>query len=293
MDVNENLSMPIIIIIGLRRSGTTAFWKAFRKNTRLCCYDEPFNPNLVELPEENSKGTRKEFIELYKTLPESFRETFSPVSIVEETSPVVELDQERYLRWLLNNYQQKDGVVIDSVRLNFKLEQLYLNFPNTILVHLYRNPVAWISSHMLPSGQGTWRKPLVNVYRKLSFWSRCGFYNNWGYQEIIEREILHNAYWAKAGIKASNLKKRPAIFKLASFWRWSFNEVEEQGEKLWGNRFISIQFENFCKNPIPIMSEIYQTAGLEKPKLDYSYIRSANRGFKPNCQRWDLVCNEI
>ena len=100
-------SMPVIIISGLRRSGSSVFWETFRKDPRLCCYDEPFNPNLKELPDQNSKGTR-DVIALYKASPDVFLDRFSPIQLSEETEPNLNAKQDVFLRWLLPQSQQRE-----------------------------------------------------------------------------------------------------------------------------------------------------------------------------------------
>lgn len=280
---------PLIIIMGLRRSGTTAFWEAFRKDDSLCCYDEPFNPNLAELPKENNKGTRTEFIDLFENDAGLFNDFFSPISLLEESSADITRFQSDYLAWLLNQNQGRSAVVADSVRIGFKLEKIHEIIPQAILVHLYRHPVAWISSHLLPSGAGTWKKRVADLYRQFSFWQRKGFYNNWGYEEIIDREIERGARWDSIGVKVAVLRDKPAYFRLALFWNWAFREIETLGKELWDDRFFSVPFESFCSNPQKIISTIYGAAGLNWRELDYSHVRSANQGYKPESSRWQVV----
>jgi hypothetical protein len=287
----NKLELPEIIIVGLRRSGTTAFWEAFRLDTDLCCYDEPFNPNLSELPEDNSKGTRSEFISLYKSSHKTFEKYFSPIHPLEETAPILKPEQKKYLKWLLSNNQQRKGLVVDSVRLNFKLKEVLEICPDAIIVHLHRRPAAWISSHMFPSGKGTWRRTLADIYRKISFWRRKGLYNNWNYQEIIEREISDASCWDPVNINAADLISSTAVQRLFAFWNLSFIEVEKKGSDCWGDRFISISFEDFCANPKDVISKVYKLADIECPDVDYSDIHSANLGYRPNSEKWDTVLN--
>ncbi len=67
-----NKLIPKILIVGLRSCGSTAFWQALSRDSRLCCYDEPFNPQLKDLPCQNAKGTRDELIALYSNDPGTF-----------------------------------------------------------------------------------------------------------------------------------------------------------------------------------------------------------------------------
>ncbi len=284
-----NKLIPKILIVGLRRCGSTAFWQALRRDSRLCCYDEPFNPQLKDLPCQNTKGTRDELIALYSNDPGTFLYYFTPITLADETIADMTSAQMKFLYWILDHRQHRLGVVIDSTRVVFKLSRVFECASNSILIHLYRTPKTWISSHLLPSGKGTWRKPFANVYRRMSFWTRKGFYSNWGYQEIIEREIAHGSYWAGVKMGTEQLQGKSAIIKLAAFYRWAFNEAEIRGKKLWGYRFLSISFEDFCENPRNVLAKVYTAAELEMPKMDYSFIRKANQGFKSEFQRWNDV----
>jgi len=283
------MNIPVVAIIGLRRSGTTAFWKTLRKDDRFCCYDEPFNPNLVELPEDNAKGTRKEFISLYHFSPETFEKNFAPIPVSEEISPRMTTAQENYLRWLIQKDQGKRAIIIDFTRLNFKLAKLHAILPEAVVVHLYRSPRAWVSSHLLPSGKGTWSKPLADWYRRLSFWSRRGFYNNWGYQDIIENHLPKQPFWPMSRKETYAFKKQPAAVKLAWLWHLSFCVVESQGKNLWKERFLSVPFEHFCTDPGGELLPIYKAMNLDYRPLDYSDIKTANRGYRPDVRQWSFV----
>ena len=79
-----------LIILGLRRSGTTIFWEIFRQDPRLVCYDEPFNELLLTLPDG-----RQIYAKMGLSDPgPDFSRVPAPNRPYDEASP----DWQRYLR---------------------------------------------------------------------------------------------------------------------------------------------------------------------------------------------------
>ena len=145
-----------IIICTLRRSGSTVFWKAFRENTDFKCYDEPFNPGLSVLPKEHRKEVYGEYIDLINEDATLFWRKFSAISPIEENKSSLTSEQKDYFRYLLDS---AEDVVIDTTRCWNKLESLkevLEPYPH-IFIHLYRDPIAFASSHLLPSEIKSWR----------------------------------------------------------------------------------------------------------------------------------------
>ena len=111
----------IVFIVGLRRSGTTAFWKTLKQDKRFFSLDEPFNPKLIELPKEHEKNVRKEFIELLSNDKKKFWDAFSPIYPIQELEFGLKKEQIEYLRYLI---EFKNKILIDTTRCHFKIEDL-------------------------------------------------------------------------------------------------------------------------------------------------------------------------
>ena len=75
-----------LIIVGLRRSGTTIFWESLRQDHSLRCYDEPFNPLLQSLtgPLLETIKNPEEFQELLRDDTLGFWERFAPIDTSSE-----------------------------------------------------------------------------------------------------------------------------------------------------------------------------------------------------------------
>lgn len=273
-----------IFIVGLRRSGTTIFWRTFRQDRRLLCFDEPFNPMLRRLPKENPKGTWDEFVDLHRKDPAGFEGRFAPIDLDEELAGGMAAEQRAYLRWLL---RQEDRVVCDFTRCAFKLETLHAIDPDAVLVHLHRAPEAFASSHMLPSG-GTWRRKTLNLLRRTTFWQRRGDYDNWKIEEIVgtDPDSAFGRRLAARGYDAGRVYEASAVARLLAFWWLHREEIESAGRRSFGDRFLSVSFEAFCEDPRSVIRDVYGAAGWGIPELSYDRVRPASAAFRPDDSRW-------
>ncbi len=282
-----------LIIVGLRRSGTTIFWETFRQDARLGCYDEPFNPNLSELPEENPKNSRRELIDLYQQDPARFRDMFEPVSLEAELEPNLIDRQAAYLRWLLDT---REHVAMDLVRASMKVPALHEVAPEAVVVHLHRHPAAVVSSHMLPSGSKTGLRSKVGDWlRHRTYWRRSHWYNNWGYEQLIDgptREQFDRRR-REIDLDPAAVRSLPAVGKLLAWWRTAWEITERDGKALFGDRFLSIRFEAFCQAPEQTMRRIYQAGGLEYQPLDYSAVRPAKKPYRHDDPRWARFMQQL
>ena len=104
-----------LIIVGLRRSGTTIYWETFRQDDRLLCYDEPFNRYLRVLPAPTGLKAPEEFIRLVNRDAASFWNKFSPIHYGEELSEGLSDAQRAYLEYLGDSGER---VALDSTRWN-------------------------------------------------------------------------------------------------------------------------------------------------------------------------------
>ena len=103
-----------IFILGLRRSGTTIFWKMFRQDPRLLAVNEPFNPALSEMPVEIPNRSRRELIEIFREDPRDFWRRFAAIGTTEELHDDLTDRQRDWLQFLLD---RQPGFVMDALAL--------------------------------------------------------------------------------------------------------------------------------------------------------------------------------
>lgn len=273
-----------LIILGLRRSGTTIFWQTFRQDPALLCYDEPFNPHLRVLPERTGLKAPEEFQRLMRADPASFRDRFAPIPFDQELDPTLTPEQADYLRYLAST---GESVAIDTTRCQFKIAALHAIAPEATLVHLYRPAASQVSSHLLPSSPG-WRGRLRKRIHRRRFWTRTSGYDHWSFESIIGSDggSAFAGRMRAAGIDPAAVYALPAVGRLLAFWRVAWEQAEREGRRLYGSRFVSQSFDAFCADPRTVVEGIYRVMGRPLPELDYSDIHPAHGPHQPESPRW-------
>lgn len=281
-----------IFIVGLRRSGTTIFWRMFRDDKRFLCFDEPFNPALKGLPKPHPKGTRSEFIELYRRDPVQFRKEFYPIPLQEELKTELSRKQKGYLEWLLHFNQ---NTVCDFTRCAFKLSDLHDVDSGATVIHLHRQPQSLATSHLLPSGANSLRRRVGNWLRRVSFWWRKGWYDNWGFETVIGDSSASDfgQMLRSRCVDAEEVFSLPAVGRVIAYWVVAYETIERLGPALFGERFVSIPFERFCQEPENTLKGIYESAGLGEPPLSQASVHRAKRPYRPGDRRWHRIINEL
>ena len=267
--------------------GTTIFWETLRQDPRLLCFDEPFNRNLIDLPTEHRKRTRLEFIRLLSEDPERFWDTFAPIDPSEELHTALSDRQREYLRFILS---RSERVVIDSTRLSFKLRALREVAPDARVIHLYRAPEAFASSHLRPTGQG-WTDAIRTRWKSRSFFTRVSDYSNWSVERIIGSSTLRPFGLAlrEAGIDPEAIYSAPAVARLLAYWRLHYDQMEIHGPSQFQEQFRSVSFEEFCRHPDRAMRDLYDWLEMDHVDLDFSRIKPAAPPHSPHDPRWQVA----
>lgn len=282
-----------IFILGLRRSGTTIFWEAFRRDRRLLCINEPFNPALYEIPAEIPNRSRREVIDLFRKDPKEFWRRFAPIGVTEELQEELSDRQAAYLRFLIGS----GSVCTDVTRCHFKLRALREIVPDATVVHLFRAPAAFASSHLIPSGSGGFRAGrLVRARGRLGFFTRGTRFDAWGMETLIGRhpESLFGRRLREIGMDPEAVLALPAVGRLLAFWRLAYETVERDAPRLFGDRFMSVSFEDFCREPRAAVERVYATAGSEPPdQLDFSRVHPARAPYRKDDPRWHRLLEQV
>lgn len=276
-----------IIITTLRRSGSTLFWSGFRKNDKFICYDEPFNPGLSQLPQEHKKGVYQEYVNLIRKEPLLFWSNYESINPVDENKPNLSIAQTNYLEYLL---QSNENVVIDTTRCWNKTQDLIDILKkygeDSLLIYLYRDPIAFVSSHMLPSEIKSWR---VNRHLKKTFWTRNNDFNHWKMEEVLGSSLgssFDTFILSHMNINPSSFYKSPSFQKLFHFWKYSNQQILE---KISGSNIknLIISFESFCNDPIETMKKVDNFCDTDFSKNAKSFYKS-NQGFDTSNEKWNI-----
>ena len=287
-----------VFILGIRHSGTTPFWQVFRQDPRFRCYNEPFNPEIrhIGAPDWPNTGVYGEYLEMMRREPARFWETYRAIHGLEELQEGLSDAQERYLRYLL---AESEHVAADTTRCHFKLAALKRICPSAVLVHLWRNPASVATSHMIFSGTRlSWIKdPLRRRYRmarssvrrtldRQTFWYRKGGYRM--FEPIIGSapQSLFGLRLAQAGLDPEAIYDAPAVTRVLAYWKVNQHRITSDGPRQFGQRFLNISFDDFCRDPAQQVARVYRALGEQMPDLDLSAIHPPHGPYQQESSRW-------
>lgn len=274
-----------VFILGLRRSGTTIFWRSFRQDKRLLCFNEPFNPIISKLPKVDPYNGYSEYIELISSEPNLFWSRYTPISPAEELDREFTAAQTKYLKYLVGKSSHQ---CFDFTRCHFKIEKLYEIAPEAIVIHLYRSPQCFTTSHLLPSIRsdglaGEFRQKI----REASFFTRRSRFDSWSVETSIETQkdtFLREL--RSFGLSEVEFERLRAYQKLMLYWRVNYEHIERIGRMLFGSKFLSVSFEQFCSDPQATLDSVYRQSELARFVMDVDEIQVAKSAFKKNDKRW-------
>lgn len=270
----------MIVISGLRRSGTTALWECFRHHAEIAAFDEPFHPRLAEGARSNPKGTWRELSTFLGSNDSVIPQAIAPLEELEEQSSAEQAD---YLQSLS---AAKSHVAIDVVRCWNRLPSLYPSPTEVLTVQLVRDPLSWVTGHLLPSGKGTWKKALADRYRRASFFSRKGFFDNYHYETIISEALRQDhALWRHVKMTRAQLSKAPAYIKLLAFW-WGTNVALFGALRNAGAPCMITTLQDLSANPGRVTQSISEAAGWPAEWLNHSHITATRNAVGSTSGQW-------
>jgi hypothetical protein len=280
-----------LIILGLRRSGTTITWQTVRQDKRFTSFNEPFNPLIRRLPDWDAAYAYTEFQRLIDEDADAFWRRFAPIPPDEELRPGLRDDQADYFRYLLS---RGEHVAFDMTRCHFKIEAIHALAPDAVMVHLFRRPSAHVSSHLLPSRPG-FRGRILRYLQRSRFWTRRTGFDFWYVEKIVGSSAAgpFADRLAEVGLDPEKVYSMPAVGKLLAYWGVHFDRVEADGREYFGDRFLSVPFERFCLRSREVLEKVYAAGGLAMPELDFTGIHPPNRGYRPDDPRWNDYCVQL
>ncbi|MEJ2052221.1 MAG: sulfotransferase, partial [Calditrichota bacterium] len=178
------------------------------------CFDEPFRPHLrqhVESQDDDKKHTMGEYLKR----PDLINRYWSTILPYEEYYPELVQHRVEYIRKLV---QDNANVCIDFVRCHAKIEHIRQEFPDAFIIHLVRDPRAFVTSHLKPYGQ--W----IHDSLPTDFFKYHGWFDYWQYQTLA---------------RALNFKGT-AVEQLLQLWGYFTRVAEAQHPDL------TVQFEEFA-----------------------------------------------
>jgi len=272
-------SPPNIFILGLRRSGTTIFWETLRQDLRYTSFDEPFNPLLADIPKDNLKKTRDEFISLFNEFPIEFKKHYSDINISEEHKESMSDNQVNYIKWLI---EKRYPVIIDFTRCNFKIEELVKIDPEAKIVHLSRNWKEFTSSHILRrmNKSDSIFSQFKHKIKENTFWKLKKHCDGYGMQTLYKN--LHAEGVIKDSLKYCHEQ-------IASVWAAATTNIEEKGNSNFGSNFSTVLFSDFIEDPEGIIVLLYSKWNIELPPSIFTNVKKLKINNFTKSKKWDLL----
>jgi len=293
------MGKKIILIVGLRRSGTSAMWRAFQSDKRIKCFNEPFNPQIMNLSNPNFSGGEfyREYTDYIREDSAKFWASYAPISDIYEIRAGLSEQQKDYLNYLAGD---NEHVLIEETRVHHKLADLKNLFPGALLIHLYRPAASFVSSVMLPNlserisnnwdvieGYRFVRAKLAKMIRKRIFW-RSKYCRNMGFDSLIGSSVTDafSSFLNRHQIDGDIFYRLPAVARLLGYWKVSFEEVEKEGRSLFGGRFISLSFNDFCNDPEGVLKNIYASSGITYVNRDLDWVHKPHGAYQRSHKKW-------
>jgi hypothetical protein len=282
-----------VLISGLKRSGTTILWEAFRQDRRNLCFDEPFHPGLWLGKRGNGKGTWTELGAVFASVSAPLGADLTPIRPPDELSDRSDAAQREYLRALM---LRAERTVIDDVRIWNRLPELLPDNVPTVVVHLLRDPVNWVTAQILPSIGHHRGGSLGNLMTQLRFFRRSTGYNKWRYEEIIDTALsTSHSILDTIPCPEDEFARLPAYKKLLAFW-WAMNLQTRSRLATWrGGPVVNVTLSEFSADPAKVVKRIYESAGWNMPEIpiNLSHVRPIRPSWRANSSKYARALAEL
>ena len=277
-----------IIGQGLRRSGTSIFFRLISQDQRFVTYSEPLakdkvlDGNAIDKGADHMEGirsSRNEFLHLKKIDSLEFNHgapTNFELELIENSLDKNLLD---YIQFLLN---KGENTFLKFVRCGLSIKQLSSIGDDILLIHIEKNPALWAMSHIFGRNYADYDKSADWFFEK-----RENF-NSWS------QESIANYYISKTN---PEYLEKPAFFKLLYIWRDFNKKTKEDGGKYFENRFLSIENSVLHENYASVLEQIYSYGEMSPPdsmlKWADSVLRPPRDIVHKSDPRWSSAFNEL
>ncbi len=282
-------SKPPLFIIGLRRSGTTIFWKWFRQDPTFTCFDEPFSEQLLRLPADHEKEIWSEYQKIFDLSPTHFWDVYSPIHRADELTSSFTTEQRAYLTYLAGC---GDRVVFDLTRCHLKLAELADLCPGSAVMQLLRVRRSFATSHLVPSRTDPVGRARAKVLER-TFFTRHDKYDFWGMESLVGSSPASRfgRLLDREGFDAAAIYELPAVGRLMALWELHRHIVERDGHASFGDSFATVSFEEFASSPEATTVEACRRLGVAPPETAAPpSVRPATPPYKPEHSAWAEIC---
>lgn len=294
-----------VFVLGLRRSGTTIFWSTLKQDRRFAAFNEPYNPLVRLVGTGRWYQSLKRYYEAYHDFLVAdgprFWTVFDAIYETQELQTGFSDRQAAYLDYLLGS---SEHALVEETRCHFKAADLAAHGGDgAVLVHLFRSPESFATSHLIPSGQTIrdtdWgaleRRYLLAKFElkkakaRALFFRRMRGFDAWGVETVTGGDNTLSLFahrCRECGLDPAAVYAMPAVGRLMAYWTVCYRRLELDGREAFGERYLPVSFEHFCRAPGDVLGRIYEALGSTPPAFDLSRIHPANPPYRPDDRRW-------
>lgn len=276
----------MIILQGMRRSGTTITYDALTQDPELTCWYEPLAAGK-EAAIGGGSGARDvdAFAELRKAREVFFVEKhLEPSDVLNDGAPkdaALEFTQgfpdivEDYLKFLL---LRPEPVAAKFTRLYGKVRRVHQLFPDAGFVHLLRDPRSVAVSYLF----GKQRRYEKKMSPKRVFFGRCSDRSAWSSYPISE--LIRKEYASEGLPEPTDLERVLLV------WRYTSEKVRDDALATYGDRAVMVRHEDYCADPEGELNRIYalenRTAPAESVDWAKRNLRAPSAIHAAGDKRW-------
>ena len=292
-----------ILLVGMRRCGTTILFDCLYEDKRFDSYYEPFcygrvnvggGSNMKNIPfGDKLKKIRNEFI-AHKNLdvPPSYFNLGAPQDFHLEFEEEIPQVFREYLHFISSKNEIN---LMKFVRVSFKMKALSEIFPYAKVIHITKDPRRVVMSHIFGRKKGNNFKQKVNQsikhkMVKFSFFKKETGFNKWSSEQLINHYIKKNPEY-------SSFRDSRAYEKIMRLWKILYSKTRDDGIKYFQSNYLEVNLEELCDNPIITLDRIYMFLGLTCPDEVKNWARANIRPSKPiyrvHDKRWNNAAVKI
>lgn len=294
-----------IIIVGMRRSGTTILFDCLDEDGRFDSYYEPFCRGKINIGGGSGarniafgkklNNIRREFISREKLfLPLEFFNLGAGTNFRRELEEGIPPLFQEYLKFITS---RNEFTLMKFVRVSYKIRALHGLFPEAKIIHIIKDPRRIVMSHVFGRTNGrpmTVKGKLKRLARRrlwrLTFFSRKTGFNNWNSENLINFIIQSDP-------KYDVFKKAPAFEKLMLLWKLLYRRTRRDGLKCYTSNYLEIRLEDLSYDPTSTIESIYDFLQLSCPeKLKnwaYSHVKPSKPIYRAGDQRWYSAAERV
>lgn len=292
-----------IVIIGMRRSGTTILYDVLQNDKRFTSFYEPLchgkkniggGSGATSIPYGDLLNKlRAEFIsEEGLNVEPSYYNFGAPANPKLEFINTFPDDQKKYLKYIFN----KTGIVLTKfVRMNDKIEELYKLIPDAKVIYIKKDPRRFSMSHVI--GRKKASRSLKRILFDLlikgkpikepSFFKKVTGYNTWSSENFCK--ILFPEDFERI--------PKPAFYETLKLWKYFDDKYTKDGRKFFKENFLEVIHEDLCIDPKSVIDKIYNFIELPVSDQVLSWandrLKAPRPIYKKNKSLWDSAFLEI